>query len=210
MAEEVASTSTALRARQPVARLRAPGVDQPATGDPEPILDPLLTSRTIPAPNHPAPTLAIPQRAYVVAEEAHRGQVRKSGDPCITHPLAVAMILAELGMTPVTLAAALLHDVVEDTDYPLAEIDREFRPEVAHIRGERRHQTRQGQVREIAQAQTVRKMIVAMAGDIRVLVIKLADRLHNARTWGSVCRSRRPGRRRRHSTSSRPWPTGSA
>lgn len=183
MAEEVASTSTAPAGTTARGRAfaRLEWISRPRATQ-NPILDPLLT---LVRQNHPRADTAILQRAYVVAEEAHSGQVRKSGDPYITHPLAVAMILAELGMTPVTLAAALLHDVVEDTDYPLAEIDREFGPEVAHmVNGV----TKLDKVKfgEIAQAQTVRKMIVAMAGDIRVLVIKLADRLHNARTWGSV------------------------
>ena len=109
-------------------------------------------------------------------------------------PLAVTTILAELGMTPETLAAAgSLHDVVEDTDYPLAEIEREFGPDVAHmVNGVTKlDKVKLGEA--AAQAETLRKMVVAMAGDIRVLVIKLADRLHNARTGNtSVRRRRRP------------------
>ena len=93
-------------------------------------LDPLLQ---IVRQSHPKADLSVIERAYDVAERAHRGQVRKSGDPYITHPLAVATILAELGMTPVTLAAALLHDTVEDTDYSLDDLEEEFGSEVAKL-----------------------------------------------------------------------------
>ena len=121
----------------------------------------------------------------MVAEKAHRGQLRKSGDPYITHPVAVATILAELGMTPSTLAAALLHDTVEDTDYSLDQLRREFGHEIAMLVD---GVTKLDKVKygDAAQAETVRKMVVAMSRDIRVLVIKLADRLHNARTWKFV------------------------
>lgn len=146
------------------------------------VLDPLLQ---IVRQSHPKADLSIIERAYDVAERAHRGQVRKSGDPYITHPLAVTTILAELGMTPLTLAAALLHDTVEDTDYGLEELEEEFGAEVAKLVD---GVTKLDKVTygDNAQAETVRKMIVAMARDIRVLVIKLADRLHNARTWRYV------------------------
>ncbi|WP_203138508.1 RelA/SpoT family protein [Microbacterium sp. JZ31] len=135
--------------------------------------------------NHPRGDLAIIQRAYAVAEEKHRGQKRQSGEPYITHPLAVAQILAELGLGPRAIAAALLHDTVEDTGYPLPELQAEFGDEVALLVD---GVTKLDKVKygESAQAETVRKMIVAMSKDIRVLVIKLADRLHNARTWGFV------------------------
>ncbi len=147
-----------------------------------PVLEPLLrTVRT----NHPRADTGLVERAYVVAERAHRGQLRKSGDPYITHPVAVATILAELGMTPPTLAAALLHDTVEDTEYTLATLRKDFGDEVAMLVD---GVTKLDKVTygEAAQAETVRKMVVAMARDIRVLVIKLADRLHNARTWRYV------------------------
>ncbi|NUR15867.1 MAG: bifunctional (p)ppGpp synthetase/guanosine-3',5'-bis(diphosphate) 3'-pyrophosphohydrolase, partial [Dermatophilaceae bacterium] len=113
------------------------------------------------------------------------GQMRKSGDAYITHPLAVTTILAELGMTPPTLAAALLHDTVEDTAYGLDELRRDFGDEIAMLVD---GVTKLDKVTygEAAQAETVRKMVIAMARDIRVLVIKLADRLHNARTWRYV------------------------
>ncbi|MBO3085504.1 RelA/SpoT family protein [Cellulomonas fengjieae] len=147
-----------------------------------PAIEPVLqAART----NHPKADLAVVEQAYVVAEKAHRGQLRKSGDPYITHPVAVATILAELGMTPSTLAAALLHDTVEDTDYSLDQLRREFGPEIAMLVD---GVTKLDKVTygDAAQAETVRKMVVAMSRDIRVLVIKLADRLHNARTWKFV------------------------
>ena len=135
--------------------------------------------------NHPRADYSIIERAFVAAEEAHREQKRKSGEPYITHPLAVTQILAELGIGPVTLAAALLHDTVEDTDYKLEQLERDFGPEVAMLVD---GVTKLDKVKygDHAQAETVRKMVVAMSKDIRVLVIKLADRLHNARTWGFV------------------------
>ncbi|WP_425513649.1 RelA/SpoT family protein [Arthrobacter yangruifuii] len=147
-----------------------------------PMLEPLLRTVRV---NNPKEDLDLIQRAYVVAERSHEGQKRKSGDPYITHPVAVATILAELGMTGTTLAAALLHDTVEDTSYTLDELRRDFGPEVAMLVD---GVTKLDKVTfgDAAQSETVRKMVVAMAKDIRVLVIKLADRLHNARTWRFV------------------------
>ena len=130
---------------------------------------------------HNKADLRLLQRAYEVAELQHRGQMRRSGDPYITHPIAVAMILAELGMDSITLAAALLHDTVEDTGLSLDAIVRDFGGEVGHLVN---GVTKLDKVKfgEAAEAETIRKMIVAMARDPRVLVIKLADRLHNMRT----------------------------
>jgi GTP diphosphokinase / guanosine-3',5'-bis(diphosphate) 3'-diphosphatase len=147
-----------------------------------PLLDPLL--RTVRA-THPRADTAVLERAFEVAARAHAGQKRKSGDPYITHPVAVAAILAELGMTPPTLAAALLHDTVEDTDYTLDQLRKDFGDEVTMLVD---GVTKLDKVTygDAAQAETVRKMVVAMSRDIRVLVIKLADRLHNARTWRYV------------------------
>ncbi len=161
------------------ARLARFGGPKPATN---PSLEPLL--QTV-RETHPKADLSVIERAYDVAEQAHEGQVRKSGDAYITHPLAVATILAELGMTPATLAAALLHDTVEDTPYSLKALERDFGPEIAMLVD---GVTKLDKVTygDAAQAETVRKMVVAMARDIRVLVIKLADRLHNARTWRHV------------------------
>ncbi|WP_228760161.1 bifunctional (p)ppGpp synthetase/guanosine-3',5'-bis(diphosphate) 3'-pyrophosphohydrolase [Pseudactinotalea sp. HY158] len=147
-----------------------------------PAIEPLM--RALRA-NHPKADVALLERAYSVAERAHRGQMRKSGDPYITHPVAVATILAELGLTPPTLAAALLHDTVEDTSYSLESLRQDFGEEVTLLVD---GVTKLDKVTygEAAQAETVRKMVIAMARDIRVLVIKLADRLHNARTWKYV------------------------
>ena len=124
-------------------------------------------------------------RAFEVAERAHRGQMRRSGDPYITHPVAVATILAELGVTGPTLLAALLHDTVEDTDYSLEQLTADFGPQVALLVD---GVTKLDKVTygAAAQAETVRKMVIAMAQDVNVLLIKLADRLHNARTWRYV------------------------
>jgi len=135
--------------------------------------------------NHPKADLGVIEQAFVVAERAHRGQVRKSGDPYITHPISVATILAELGMMPSTLAAALLHDTVEDTEYSLEQLTEEFGEEIAMLVDgvTKLEKVTYG---DDAQAETVRKMVVAMARDIRVLVIKLADRLHNCRTLQHV------------------------
>jgi guanosine-3',5'-bis(diphosphate) 3'-pyrophosphohydrolase len=135
--------------------------------------------------NHPKADLSIIERAFVTADEAHKNQTRKSGEPYITHPLAVTQILADLGIGPITLAASLLHDTVEDTDYKLEQLRKDFGEEVAMLVD---GVTKLDKVKygADAQAETVRKMVVAMSKDIRVLVIKLADRLHNARTWGFV------------------------
>ena len=193
MTEEVRSDATSfptspLRMRARLARFGGPRIAS------NPVLEPILqTVRS----THPKADLAVIQRAYDVAEEAHRGQMRKSGDAYITHPLAVTTILAELGMTTTTLAAALLHDTVEDTAYSLDQLRKDFGPEIAGLVD---GVTKLDKVTygEAAQAETVRKMIVAMARDIRVLVIKLADRLHNARTWRYV--SRESAQRKAHET----------
>ncbi|WP_104479747.1 RelA/SpoT family protein [Actinokineospora auranticolor] len=130
---------------------------------------------------HPKADLALLQHAYDVAEEMHRSQRRKSGDPYITHPLAVATILAELGMDTTTLVAALLHDTVEDTEYSLDGLREDFGDEVAHL-VDGVTKLDKVQLGSAAEAETIRKMVIAMARDPRVLVIKLADRLHNMRT----------------------------
>ena len=129
--------------------------------------------------------VSIVERAFVAAENAHRGQLRKSGDPYITHPVAVAEILVDFGLDPATIAAALLHDTVEDTSYSPAKLREEFGEEVASL-VEGVTKLDRLTYGPTAEAETVRKMVVAMAKDIRVLVIKLADRLHNARTWQFV------------------------
>ena len=129
--------------------------------------------------------IALVERAFIAAEIAHRGQLRKSGDPYITHPVAVAEILVEFGLDPATIAAALLHDTVEDTAYSPEKLREEFGDEVASL-VEGVTKLDRLTYGPTAEAETVRKMVVAMAKDIRVLVIKLADRLHNARTWQYV------------------------
>ncbi|QQM68166.1 RelA/SpoT family protein [Actinomyces weissii] len=147
-----------------------------------PAIEPLL--RAVRA-NHPKADTSLIVRAYEVASTAHEGQMRKSGEPYITHPVAVATILAELGMTSQTLAAALLHDTVEDTSYSLDRLRADFGEEIALL-VDGVTKLDKLQYGDAAQAETVRKMIVAMSKDIRVLVIKLGDRLHNARTWKYV------------------------
>ena len=125
--------------------------------------------------------------AYDLAERLHRGQVRKSGLPYITHPVAVTEILASYGMDRDTLVASLLHDTVEDTEFTLAEIEADYGETVAIlIDGVTKLDHIHFDSRAEAQAATIRKMVVAMAQDVRVLLIKLADRLHNMRTIGFV------------------------
>lgn len=161
-----------MRMRQRLARL---GASKSATSA---VLDPLFK---VVRANHPKADLALLERAYNTAEHYHRGQTRKSGDPYITHPLAVTTILAELGMTEPTLVAALLHDTVEDTSYTMEQLTADFGGEVALLVD---GVTKLDKVTygESAKAETLRKMVIAMSRDIRVLVIKLADRLHNMRT----------------------------
>ncbi|MCK7676650.1 bifunctional (p)ppGpp synthetase/guanosine-3',5'-bis(diphosphate) 3'-pyrophosphohydrolase [Corynebacterium sp. CCM 9186] len=144
----------------------------------DPVLDPLVSiHRKI----HPKANIDALQHAYRTAERLHEGVYRKSGDPYITHPLAVATIAAEIGMDTTTLVAALLHDTVEDTDYSLEDLSGEFGEEVARLVD---GVTKLDKVAlgAAAEAETIRKMIVAMSQDPRVLVIKVADRLHNMRT----------------------------
>jgi guanosine-3',5'-bis(diphosphate) 3'-pyrophosphohydrolase len=124
---------------------------------------------------------ALLRRAYDVAERMHRGQMRKSGEPYITHPLAVAQILAELGMDTTTLVAALLHDTVEDTSYTMSQLRTAFGGEVALVVDGVTKFDR-AFYGEDAEVETIRKMIVAAGADVRVLIVKLADRLHNLRT----------------------------
>ena len=134
---------------------------------------------------NPKADLSVVEKAFEQAKNAHEGQLRKSGDPYITHPVAVAEILAELGLDPSTLAAALLHDTVEDTSYSSDQLRSQFGEEISNLVDgvTKLDRLTYGPT---AEAETVRKMVVAMAKDIRVLVIKLADRLHNARTWQYV------------------------
>jgi len=173
-AEEFGSGApTGRRVRARLARLTStkPGATPP-------VLEPLVrTIRT----HHPKADLRPVQRAYEIAEQAHEGQRRRSGDPYITHPLAVSTLLAELGMDTTTLVAALLHDTVEDTATTLASVREEFGDDVAYL-VDGVTKLDKVQFGDAAEAETLRKMVVAMARDPRVLVIKLADRLHNMRT----------------------------
>lgn len=171
-----ARTGSSNRVRARLARL---GVQR--SNPYNPVLEPLLRIVRSNDPKIETATLRQIEKAYQVAERWHRGQKRKSGDPYITHPLAVTTILAELGMDPATLMAGLLHDTVEDTEYGLDQLRRDFGDSVALLVD---GVTKLDKVKfgEAAQAETVRKMVVAMAKDPRVLVIKLADRLHNMRT----------------------------
>ncbi|MEU7754093.1 HD domain-containing protein [Micromonospora sp. NPDC049101] len=149
------------------------------TTDSDPVTQLVRTHRGIHAGTDPA----VLRRAYTIAENMHRGQFRKSGEPYITHPLAVAQICAELGMDTTTLVAALLHDTVEDTRYTLQALSEDFGGEVAHlVDGVTKFD--KAFYGKAAEAETIRKMIVAAAKDVRVLIIKLADRLHNMRTLG--------------------------
>ncbi|MGE0410343.1 MAG: HD domain-containing protein, partial [Amphiplicatus sp.] len=126
-------------------------------------------------------------RAYVFAMKAHGGQTRKSGDPYFTHPLAVASILTELRADPATVATALLHDVVEDTDTSVDDIKRLFGSEIAKlVDGVTKLSQIELKSEANRQAENFRKLVVAMADDVRVLLVKLADRLHNMRTLGHV------------------------
>ena len=141
---------------------------------------------------HPSDDISLIEKAYEVASTSHAGQVRKSGEPYIIHPLYVAIILADLEMDKETIAAGLLHDVVEDTDMTLEDMREEFGADVAHlVDGVTKLQElkiagvteSKGKAdREEMQAENLRKMFLAMAKDIRVIIIKLADRLHNMRT----------------------------
>jgi GTP pyrophosphokinase len=135
--------------------------------------------------NHPKADVALVEKAFSIAERAHSDQLRKSGEAYISHPVAVAQILADLGIGATTIAAALLHDTVEDTPYSIEKLRSDFGNEVSMLVD---GVTKLDKIKfgDSAQAETVRKMVVAMSKDIRVLVIKLADRLHNARTWKYV------------------------
>ena len=140
---------------------------------------------------NPGYDVDIINRAYKLADDMHKDQIRKSGEPYIIHPIAVAKILAELGMDDETLAAGLLHDVVEDTDVSVDDLTKEFGSDIALLVD---GVTKLGNIvyesKEKRQAETLRKMFLAMSKDIRVLIIKLADRLHNLRTINYMTESK--------------------
>ncbi|SCK49869.1 bifunctional (p)ppGpp synthetase/guanosine-3',5'-bis(diphosphate) 3'-pyrophosphohydrolase [Streptomyces sp. WMMB 322] len=133
--------------------------------------------------HHPGADLGALRRAYVLAESSHRGQMRKSGEPYITHPLAVTLLLAQLGAETITLTASLLHDTVEDTDVTLEQVRKEFGEEVAYL-VDGVTKLEKVDYGAAAEPETFRKMLVATGNDVRVMSIKLADRLHNMRTLG--------------------------
>ncbi len=140
----------------------------------------------------PTPDIALVERAFEFSESAHRGQFRKSGEPYITHPLAVASILSEWRLDAEGLAAALLHDVMEDTAVSRSEIESRFgRPVAAMVDGLSKLDQIEFASREDAQAESFRKMLLAMARDVRVILIKLADRLHNMRTLDAMAPTHR-------------------
>lgn len=142
--------------------------------------------------HHPRVDVRAVVKAYLLARQAHEGQVRKSGDPYITHPVAVAGILADLGMDVTTITAGLLHDVVEDTEIDLDDVRDEFGDDVAEIvDGVTKLDRLSFDSKEAQQAATMRKMLVAMAKDVRVLLIKLADRLHNMRSLAPLAEQQR-------------------
>lgn len=152
--------------------------------DPEAARRPLLDAL---AGHHPQADLGVVERAFTLAVEAHRGQTRASGEPYVMHPIASAQILAELGIDPVAVAAALLHDVPEDTEYGLEDVEEQFGTEIAHlVDGVTKLSKFSTHTHEQQQAENIRKMFLAMADDIRVVLIKLADRLHNMRTLGAL------------------------
>ncbi|MGW2832188.1 RelA/SpoT family protein [Streptomyces sp. NPDC001286] len=133
--------------------------------------------------HHPSADIEPLRRAYVLAESSHRGQMRKSGEPYITHPLAVTLILAELGAETTTLTASLLHDTVEDTDVTLDQVGEQFGEEVRYL-VDGVTKLEKVDYGAAAEPETFRKMLVATGSDVRVMSIKLADRLHNMRTLG--------------------------
>jgi len=151
------------------------------------VAEELVPLLTLYKARHPKGSVGLIKDAYEMAHEAHQHQSRMSGELYISHPLAVARIVAEIGLDEVSIAAALLHDAVEDTEITLADVQSRFGPEVAAIvDGLTKLERMQFDSREAQQAATMRKMLVAMAKDLRVLIIKLADRLHNMRTIASA------------------------
>ncbi|MCI0584172.1 MAG: bifunctional (p)ppGpp synthetase/guanosine-3',5'-bis(diphosphate) 3'-pyrophosphohydrolase [Chloroflexi bacterium] len=178
------SPATTVRGRRPASRaLSRAGAARDATS-----LD-VLTARLLTAirVHYPQGDLSVVERAVAMAAEAHGDQRRASGELFVTHPIAAAEILAELGLDPVAIAAAVLHDVPEDTEYALSDIEERFGQEVAHLVD---GVTKLGKFSTLSheqqQAENIRKMFLAMAEDIRVVLIKLADRLHNMRTLAAL------------------------
>src|ERR1700757_1341549 len=133
--------------------------------------------------HRPAEDPWIVRRAYEIASERHHDQFRSSGEPYLSHLLEVAHILADMRLDATTLTAAILHDAIEDTEYPVSRIEERFGPEVAHlVEGVTKIGRLNIKAPEARQAESVRKMLLAMVNDVRVVLVKLADRLHNMRT----------------------------
>ncbi|MEJ7697702.1 MAG: HD domain-containing protein [Candidatus Limnocylindrales bacterium] len=180
------SKTAAVASKDPAPRRgprRAPAVVRgPAGGDPD--LEVLRTAlQASIAEHHPASDLDAVDRAFDLAVEAHAAQRRATGEPYVVHPIASAQILADLGIDPVAIQAALLHDVPEDTEYSLTDVEERFGSEVAQlVDGVTKLSKFSTHSHEQQQAENIRKMLLAMAQDIRVVLIKLADRLHNMRT----------------------------
>jgi GTP diphosphokinase / guanosine-3',5'-bis(diphosphate) 3'-diphosphatase len=189
MAESIVR-STAKRASGARANRRAP---DPAEAAPPSTIEtfdlPALRAQLIAevASHYPHADIGFVGEAFDLAVDAHGSQIRASGEPYVTHPIASAQILAELGIDPVAIAAALLHDVPEDTEYSLGDIEERFGAEAAHlVDGVTKLSRFSTHSHEQQQAENIRKMFLAMAEDIRVVLIKLADRLHNMRTLGAL------------------------
>src|SRR2546430_313904 len=165
---------TGRRVRARLARLNVPWQTEQISE----VLEPLIAMHRA---THRKADIRPLQKAYDAATRWHEGQYRKSGDPYITHPLAVATLLAELGMDTTALAAALLHDTIENSEYPLDQLQADFGDEIALLVD---GVTKLDKVKlgEAAAAETIRKLVVASARDPRVLVIELACRLHNMRS----------------------------
>src|SRR5947207_3832741 len=181
-------TEQAAPVRAPVRRRLAPvrPRERPTTATPS-----MATLRrqlkTAVARHYPSADLAGVERAFDFAVEAHAGQKRASGEPFVTHPIASAQIVADLGIDPTSVEAALLHDVPEDTEYSLSDLEERFGAEVGHlVDGVTKLSKFSTHTHEQQQAENIRKMFLAMAEDIRVVLIKLADRLHNMRTLGAL------------------------
>lgn len=160
---------------------------------------------------HPSADISLIEKAYKTANEAHNGQVRKSGEPYIIHPLWVGIILADLEMDKETIVAGMLHDAVEDTDMTLDDVSREFGEEVALLVDgvTKLGQLSYSQDKLEIQAENLRKMFLAMAKDIRVIIIKLADRLHNMRTLEFMRPEKQKEKQKRRWTFMRRSPSGS-
>ncbi len=153
---------------------------RPARQSTDPLLEPVLREFRVRRPKGDTKPI---ERAFEIAEASHRGQFRKSGDPFITHPLGVALVLAEIGLDEITVAAGLLHDAVEDTEVTLAEVESAMGFDIAAlIDGVTKLDKIRFRSPEQSRAENLRKMIIATARDVRVLLIKIADRLHNMRT----------------------------